>query len=151
MIPSFAQSLTQWKGHKIRVLDRLFLFMLAYILPSPLIASGMLVCSLSVHEKGHLWNNMLDETPWTSLCSQRLKSTMTDNETWGKHGERIPGTTWFKLGLQGPLGHWSYFTASLRNGTIELAWNVTWLLRLKTDVNFLWTSVFLSSKQSQRR
>lgn len=39
-----------------------------------------------------------------------------------------------------PLGHCSDFTASLRNGTKELAWNVTWLLRLKKDVNFthLW-------------
>lgn len=58
----------------------------------------------------------------------------------GKHGERSPGTTWFKPGFQGLLGHWSYFTASLRNGTNELALNVTWLLRLKKNVNFthLW-------------
>lgn len=55
----------------------------------------------------------------------------------GKAWRHVPRTTWFKLGLQGPLGQWSYFTASLRNGTNELASNVTWLLRLKKDVKFV--------------
>lgn len=51
-----------------------------------------------------------------------------------------------RRGLQGPPGRCSYFTASLRNGTIELALNVTQLLRLKTESRFV-----LSSKQSRRR
>lgn len=132
----YFSSINAFQGPHNHRLWSSFPFMLADILPSASIAAVILVSSLSVHEKGHLWNNKLDESPWTSLCPQRLESTMTANETWGKWGQHIPRMTWFKLGLQCPLGRWSYFTASLRNGTNALASNITWLLRLKKDVNF---------------
>lgn len=141
-LPPVIYSLTQRKGHNsLSVFARLALFTLADILPSPLMASGTLVGSLSVHEKGHLWNNML-KLPGRR-CVHRGSS-----QPWQtmRHGGSVENASPGRRGLQGPLGRCSYFTASLRNGTIELASNVTQLLRLKTE-----SSLVLSSKQSRRR
>lgn len=54
---------------------------------SPLIA--ILVGCLSVHEKGRLWNNMLDESP----CTLSTESRVDRDSQWWRRGESMENTS----------------------------------------------------------